>query len=168
MAKDKYANKIVVKCTQASLDTLAFASFNLGISAFDRVGLILHKIGWSLDDTGWAELVAASDNIEGAIVTSDQVATITADLRQIVAKHDWIAGLVGVGANFRVDEQPKWDDFTGLPGKGMLVPPSPLYLAVMTAGNASVRTVYANIWFSIVELADADYFELLETTRYQQ
>lgn len=57
------------------------------------------------------------------------------------------------------------NDYTSMPSGGLLIPPKPLYLAMNTSGLASPAEVTCRIYFTIIELQDAQYLELLQTRR---
>jgi hypothetical protein len=68
----------------------------------------------------------------------------------------------GTPANAVLMTSPIIDDFSTLPGGGILVLPNPLFVYIQSASIASVASVAMRAWFTSVNLSDDDYFLLAQ------
>ncbi len=163
---DKYSNEVAVDVTMSALNTLTFQEIDLGLSLFDRAGILISRLVYTPVQGMWAELTAEADNVQMALGQSNQIASIAPSERSLLDQVRIVLNLVGTGATAEVLQGTIVHDFSQLAGGGMLVTPRPLYIAMVTSGFAAASGMTMRMYFTVVRLKDADYFELLETRRF--
>jgi len=161
---DKWANIIYAAVTETAANTLTFAKIETGYGTLNRVGWIIHRIEWYLGVGTPSLVVDNSDALQCAIVKSNLVSAITLDQAAVIDLYQYqLHNHTSVG--FTDQPMPIIRDFTMLPGGGRLVLPYPLYVAVRGISLASAATIAARIFFTELELTDADWVEMVEQTR---
>lgn len=163
---DKYSNMMVKSISMSAANTLSFDEVDIGLSLFDKVGLQVQRIEYTINKGTLAEMTAANDTIEMALTTNDGISAITTDDRSVIHMYRLRRLDAGTAGNAVFFEQPVVFDFSSLSGGGLLITPRPLYVAMDTSGLASAGTAYLRIFFTVVKLQDSEYFELLETRHY--
>ncbi|MBA7586008.1 hypothetical protein ES708_28004 [subsurface metagenome] len=59
-------------------------------------------------------------------------------------------------------------DFSDLPGKGVIITPKPLYVAVKALGFVAPAVVSCRIYYTVLELAADEFWELVQASRIVQ
>jgi len=163
---DKYPNLLSVSVTESAANTLTFEEVNIGLSAFDRVGLLIHRLEYWPENNFWDSLNASTDFLHMALTTSNQLSDINADERSAIDTVRIKTVDIGTAATGYHVVLPIVRSFTDMPMSGLLVAPRPLYFGLIADGIASAITVQCRMYFTIVKMADADYFELLESRQF--
>jgi hypothetical protein len=164
---DIYSNIIGVQVLQTVIDQFTTAEIQIGVSLFDKVGLLLHRIEYDLWVSGMGQLRDVSNLYQVGLVSSSNVnGDNFTMLNPDVIDTFILIPVQDVAPTARIVYQsPIIRDFTGLPGGGILIAPRPLYAALDTNGFSSVSATIARISFTLVPLSDAEYLELLQTRR---
>lgn len=161
---DKYANSGSMMITESALNTLTFQKIETGLSLFQKVGWILHRIDWFFISVNSALLPDTGDSLEMAITTRSDLVLIGDLTSDALVDH--------VKVEKWEDAAPTsswmWNplithDFTGLPMGGILVAPNPLYMAIKGNGLAAATYGQARWYYTVVDLKGDDYFELLQS-----
>lgn len=160
---DKYANILYDSVVQSAVNTLTFNSVEIGLSLFDKVGILIHRIEWFNAEFN---LVADADTVEFGLSTSNGWTAADSSEPSIITFHKMMMVDYGTAATAATIKQPILDDFTTLPGGGLLVTPRPLYIFCDSSALAAAQTVKTRLFFTIVQLKAEDYFELLETRQF--
>ena len=160
---DKYANLLFDEVTESGTNTLTFKELNFGVSLFDKKALLIHSIHWYQFDS---KLIATSDNIQFGVSQSKAWTVATPSEPSIVTMRDYAVRDHGTAANALIWERPHVDDFSTFPGGGLLVVPKPLFLFIVGANLAAAAQVQMRLYFTFVEMKDAEYLELLETRMF--
>lgn len=158
--KDAYANVAYGSVTHSAANTLTFSQIQFAVGLFQGVAILLHRILWYPGAATIREIVAVTDDLQMALVTSNKISAIL-DLREpavIAAKR-----IVGVGTAVEPRELPLVTDFCLLPGGGKLMPANPVYLASASNGFAAVQNVTICMEFTFLELQASDYLELIQS-----
>lgn len=163
--KDAYVNIIAASIVESGASTLTFSEIDIGVSLFDRAGLLLQRVEFSPTDATLNLMSSASDRVDLAICSSNQITSLAPNQSQVIC-YDKIHQHSLSDVGFEILQIPFVHDYSGLIGGGLLVPPKPLYWGIQGSSIGSACTVNARMFFTFVELSDADYFELLETRRY--
>jgi len=161
--KDKYSNLVFDEVTESGTDTLTFEAVDLGLSAQDRVGVLIHRLEWSKWELGLAD---DTDRIEFGLSASNGWATVAASEQSIITFIRKNVTEIGTAASALVWSIPEVQDFTTFPGGGILIVPRPLYLFIKGTNLATAQTVAMRMYFTLVTLKPEEYFELLETRTY--
>jgi len=160
---DKYANILYDEVVESAANTLTFENLDIGLSLFDKVGVLIHRLEWM----SWpSRLAAASDAIEFGLTTSNSWSAADPSENSIITYHKVQVVDYGTAGNNRIFDTPLVDDFSTLPGTGILTTPRPLYMFVDGANLADVATVKMRMFFTIITLKADEYFELLETRQF--
>jgi hypothetical protein len=156
---DLYANVAFGVVTESAINTLTFAQIQMAVGLFQGIAMVIHRILWHLDSATARELVAATDQVDMALVSSNRLASIS-DVNDpaIIGKYR----ITGVGAAIAVMHFPLISDYTMLPGGGKICAANPLWLGLKMAGAAAVGTCRAQLEFTFIELTDRDYLELIQ------
>lgn len=162
--QDKYTNVLNVSVTQSSANTLTFEEVDVGLNLFDRVGLLISRMEYYNNEEG--ELAANGDYIRMALTASNQITTISAQERAVIAMMEKQVIDHGTPASATLVHEPWVQDWSSLPGGGLLVAPKPLYVACSSAGLSAASRTDLRMFFTIIKLRDADYFELVESRRF--
>lgn len=161
---DKYANKFYGTVSEAVAGTLAFAEIPTNVSVFDKVAWVIHRLEWYLDPTELFKLVNTGDYIRMGLCSTNSLAALSLADSGVIDMMDLsIHILTAVG--FADVPMPISRDFSNLPGGGLIVAPRPLYLAVQGISLASVVTVKARGFFTVLDLNAEDYLELVDFYR---
>lgn len=163
---DKYPNIINISCEQSATNTMTFEEVDLGMSLLDRSGIIIHRYEMWPENNALDALVANTDIITMGIAADSNLTDINLDERAVIDSVRLRPVVSGTPATSQVVTLPLEKSFESLPGEGLLVAPRPLYVGVDSAGMAAAITVIFRIYFTIVKMADSDYFELLQSRRF--
>lgn len=162
---DRYANVITPRVEMSAANTLTFSEIDVGLNLFDKVGLLISRIEFYSTRFA-AEMAASGDFVRMAITASNQITTIAPQENAVIAMEEHSVVEQGTAASAVIQKEPFVQDWSQLPMNGILVSPKPLYIAANTGGFSQADTIDARIFFTIVKLKDAEYFELLESRRF--
>lgn len=163
--RDVYVNVLAHSMTNAVADTLDFSEITVGLNLFDKVGLLVSRIEYEFDNAAMLLMTTAGDNIQMGIGSSDSIPSAVVTDTQIIDLVSLTRQDFGTAASAQDLFLPLVHDFSSLPGGGLLVPPSPLYMMVGSGGLGAAITGYIRVYFTILHLSDSEYLELLETRR---
>lgn len=168
--KDAFANIATLHVVESAANTLTYAKLETGIALFEKVAWLIHRIEFYLSTLDVAHFAAEADTCYWALLASNTLTTLIGGnivkepsviFGQRAKRTDWGAAATGLFIH-----DPYVNDFSTLPGGGLIVPPNPLYIAV--EGNAAPQpfTVDIRMYYSNYQLAGADeYWELVESRR---
>lgn len=163
-ASDKFAQLAALQVIQDVANTDKFTNFSFPFSIMDKVGLLIHRVEYQVGSL--QELVQANDTAEVGIAVAKTLADpMDVTDPMLVDYHVVIIALNGVAASGAYRDAVFIKDFSNLPGGGILVPPNPLYAFIHTAGAGGVMNVRTRMYFTYTQLADADYWQLVESRR---
>ena len=165
-AVDKYANILTEPITMSAANTLTFAEVNIGLSLFDKAGILISRIEYQPSGGTIADLEVTADLIGMAVTTSNSLVNLGVAQQAVVTYKSLIRLDLGVAASGVIVELPLTQDFSQLPGGGILITPKPWYIAMESAGLAAAGTMTVRFFFTVVKLTAEMYFELLETRHY--
>jgi hypothetical protein len=165
---DKFSNVARVSVTMSAAQTLTFNELNTGIAIFDKAAWIIHRIEYYFGVSTVNEMTADGDYLVVGLSTNNSITSIATTLPQVIDmvrlyRHDF-----GAAASGSLLVQPLVRSFEDLPGGGLIVPGDKLYLGMDTVGLANAGFCEARIRFSYMQLSQADYWELVESTRVIQ
>lgn len=168
--KDKFANMATIKILESAATTLTFAKLETGIALFEKIAWLISRLEIVWQNRGSGLLSANDDSITWALTCTNQLTALSvADLienpsviyGQRIRRTDF-----GTAATGQFDVDPMIVDFSTLPGGGIIVPPNPLYGAIVGYSIASAALVYLRIYYTNYVLSGADeYWELVESRR---
>ena len=158
---DRYSNRAIERTTMTAVNTITYSQIRFGVGIFQGIALVIHRVEWYPSVGSLRELVAASDQLDFAITSTDGLAVITDILEPSILV---LKNLAGLGVNVEFIELPFISDFSKLPGGGLILPPNPLFLCVNTQGAVAASSVGCLIYFTFLELTDKDYIELIQAS----
>lgn len=165
-ATDKYANVLTQEITMSAADTLTFQEVNIGLSLFDKAGILINRIEYDPGQGTLALMTTATDRFEMAVTASNTIANLGIDQQAVIHRMRVQRADFGAAASGSVFQTPYVYDFSTLPGGGVMITPKPWYIGMNSSGLASAATGNVRFFFTIVKLAPQDYFELMETRAF--
>jgi len=164
--QDKYTNMIQASVTQSAANTLTFAEIDLGLTIFQKVGIIINRLEVFPGAGVWAAMPGSGDTFIYAITQSNLIASLSPAENAVVFRYQDYVQSYGTPATVMHYTDPITSDFTNLPGGGLLTTPRPLYAAVDSDSVAATPEIIFRMYFTIIELKADEYFELLESRRF--
>jgi len=168
--KDTFANMATLHLLESAANTLTFAKLETGIALFEKMAWLIHRIEVFIQNESTAEFAATGDMLAWGLCASNMVSTLYSGKTitdpsilygQRIARLD-----VGTAAVAFLRVNPTIVDFSTLPGGGILVPPNPIYGAIMGANSPQPHEIYLRIYYTNYQLQGADqYWELVESRR---
>lgn len=165
-AQDKYSNLIQVAVTQSAANTLTFTSVDLGLTIFQKVGIVISRMEIYPQAGVFGEFVADGDTFIYGLTQSNQITTLSPDENSVVYRYTQFLKVYGAATAIWEYNDPITADFSTLPGGGLIIAPRPLYAAVDSNSVAGTPEIIFRIYFTIIELKADEYFELLESRRF--
>jgi len=160
---DQFPNKAIQRVTQAAINTLVFQEINFAAGVFQRIALVIHRITYTPGSGMWSDLLTGSDLFRGGITVSNGIVDLARTHPELIDQVEYVGFVSGTPASGEIVRGNVMNDFTSMPGGGILIPASPVYVAIYTSGFASVANMDVQIDFTFKELADADYIELIQS-----
>ena len=167
-AKDTYANKFYGSVTESGANTLTFSEIKTNVDVFSKKAWILHRLEYSWPRATMQLLVATVDALEMALTSSDNLSDLSLASPGVIDKMEKSYAAYGTPANAMLSENPILRDFTQFPGKGLIIAPRPLFLAVVGVDLASAATVEVRGYFTSIDLKAEEYLELVDFYRIVQ
>lgn len=162
---DEFANYAIVTVTESAANTLTFKKLETGISLSEKVAWIINRIEYFLSVINGTNFGAQDDAINFGLSVSNQFTTVTI-LQDTIIDFNYLHRIdLGAAASGFLHQQPSVKDLSNLPGGGLLVPPTPLYLFAKGEALASAVTVTARIHYTLLQLATDQYWQLVEARR---
>ncbi|MBA7586691.1 hypothetical protein ES708_28696 [subsurface metagenome] len=167
--KDVFSNIAFGSVTESAINTLTFSEINTGVSVHQKVAWVISRIAWHVKPATIFELMLAGDNLDMALTLNNKVDDL-ANLSDpaLLSRQGLYAHQMGTPASGMVVSQPIEREFSSLPGGGMIVTPKPLYAAVKALGFSTVAQVSCRIYFTVLELAADEFWELVQASRIVQ
>ncbi len=162
---DKFSNIARIAITMSAPNVLSFQRMYSGVSQFEKVCWVIHRIEYFLTVGMLAEMTVDADEITMALTTTDAISALNTEQSSVLDIAKWQKLLTGTVVSEMIQKQPTIHDFGSLPGGGLIVVPAPLYLAMDTAGLASAGVASMRIRFTWKTLKAEEYWELVESTR---
>lgn len=164
-SKDKFANMAAITVTESGTNTLTFKKLESGISLFEKVAWIIHRIEYLVPAVVFAMFNAGGDTLEFALTATDQIDALSMSNAGLI-DYNYLCRIdLGAAASGVFEKVPFITDFTNLPMGGLIVPPNPLYLAAKGTSLTMASTVSARLYFTTYQLTADDYWELVEARR---
>lgn len=159
-----FPSKLVIRNTESAQGTLTFKKVETGLSVYDPVSWVIHKIQSHVATAELAKLNSSGDYIAWALTSTNTLTTSTQTddnpavyMIREVGRLDF--GTAASGGLFAATFE---DDYSTMPGGGLLVLPNPFYGSIFSNGAASAVTANMVIWYSQITLTDKDYTNLIQ------
>jgi hypothetical protein len=161
---DVYANIAYLNVVESAANTLTWARLDIAQMGFlqeKKFGMLIKKVAWVPSYATEQLLVAANDSFNMAITTSDAITVLSQYYAEVVLMRSKRIAWYGAPANAIPYDVPYYDDLTSI--GGLLVPADRIYLGIQGVSLASACTIQARVYYSMVELAVDQYWELVES-----
>lgn len=159
---DKYANVILVSVLESAANTLTFEELPQVTTLMEKKAFLINRVSYSLGAVAMSELKADGERLNFGLSMSNRwTAPTILEPTIIDYQQKYTTTLTAVG--FQVMDANIKSDFSTLPGGGILIPTRPIYFYAQGVGLANACTITAKIYFTIVELSPADYWDLVES-----
>lgn len=159
---DVYPNRIVERLTMSAANVITFQPIRFGTGLFSGVALVIHRVEYHLTLGTVDQLVADSDEVEFGLTNRDDLSALTALNLNILDVNALHSKIVGAVVSLWIFEKPMTKDFSTLPGQGLIIPTTPLYLAMDSVGLASAGIMDVVIYYTFKQMSDSDYIELVQ------
>lgn len=168
MAKptDLYSNILVARLTMSAADTLTFSEVQVGFSIFERLGILISRIEYHPTAATVHLFNATQDRIVFGVTASDELTSLDPTSPAVIDTAAIYGVASGAPADLVVTQWPMVKDYSNLRGGGLLITPRPWFVAMTSNSLGTAGACYVRFYFTVEKLADADYFELLETRHY--
>jgi hypothetical protein len=157
-----FTEQAIITVTESAANTLTFAKLTTGVSIYDKIGWIINRLEWRFGGSLNAFFNGTADSLALALTMSNAAASLSDTDPAIIAIRRWQRTDFGTAANAQIQPLTWVDDFSTLPGGGLLVLPNPIYGAALGSGLTTASTTYIRMFFTPVELSDQDYFNLVQ------
>ena len=163
---DKFANLANLEITESAIGTLTFKELNTGAGIFEKMAMIIHRIEYRPTLASMELLIDGKDALEFGWVTSNQITSLAKNKAQVIDEMSLSMVLIGAAAaDFMLVEKPFTVSYSDLPGGGLIVPATDLFLGCIGTSVASPISLSSSIYFTYRDLKPEEYWELVEATR---
>ncbi len=165
MAEDKFANYAIISVTESALNTLTFKKLETGISLNEKVAWILSRVEYAISGLNATFFNATGDALRFGFSVSNAFSTPSLSEVTVIDWNQVRREDLGAAASGFFVMNPIIKDFSMLPGGGILVPPTPLYLYAVGEGLTAATTVVVRMHYTTKVLKVDEYWELVEARR---
>jgi hypothetical protein len=163
-AKDTYANMAVITVTEPAANTLTFSKLETGINLGSNIAWLINRIEYFLPPIDYSVFNTVLDAFDCGLAQSNKFSTINVNDASIID----IVHLRKNGGTATVDGVvfqmlPLVKDFSTLPGGGLIVVPNPIYGFSVGCGLAAATTTKLKVYYTQMEIKDADFYELFQS-----
>jgi hypothetical protein len=161
---DTYANYAAVKVVESAANTQTSLKFAFPFSIMDKMALVISRVEYWFPL--YTQLNSTADGVYMGLLASASVVDVGAQNDPLIVDSAWVSRVdFGAAASGMIDKAPFIKDFSSLPGAGILVAPAPLYGFVASTGCAAANTVWIKMFYTYIELATDEYWQLVESRR---
>jgi len=161
---DTYANVAAIYVEESVANTFTTAKFAFPFSIMDKMALVIQRIEYTLG--GMDQLNSSTDRIVLGLFASSSITSVDDQSDPLMIDNIRIQRLdLGAAATGLIWPNPVIKDFTNLAGGGLLVAPNPLYAGVKATGAAGVTSSWVRLYYTYLELASDEYWQLVESRR---
>jgi len=159
---DKFANLLIARVGESAANTLTFEQLPQVTTLLEKKAYLLNRLQYELTQGSWQELKADNESIQFGIALSNNFTAPGINEPTIVDyNRHFVTVQSAVGFVDRKTGITK--DFSTFPGGGILLPTRPLYLFTLGSGLAAATDVTLRMYFTVVDLTPADYWDLVES-----
>ncbi len=162
---DQFANYAIISCTESAANTLTFKKLETGISLNEKVAWVISRIEYTLSSVLAGQFNADGDALTFGLSLSNAFSSPTISENTIIDWNQLVRQDFGAAASASLWRWPIVKDFSALPGGGVIVPPTPLYLFAQGSSLVAAASAYARIHYTLLTLAVDQYWELVEARR---
>lgn len=158
-----YAQKVVLSgLLETAANTLTFDKVETGMSVYDQIGWVLSRVEYRLTANTRSLFNGTGDNLSIALVSTNTLTLLGDANPAIYALRSFTRIDFGTAASATLESNTYVDDYSGLPGGGLLLLPNPLYGAIVGTGLSGPAFVSVILYVQPVQLDKDDYFNLVQ------
>jgi len=162
LGTDLFTSQAELTVTESASNTLTFTKLETGLSVYDKIGWVIARVEWRPSSGTYALFNGTGDVLDCALTMSNGLTALSESDPAIYNFRKFLRLDFGTAANASIFSSTYIDDFSTLPGGGLLVLPNPLYLGIKGTGLTAGATMFTRIFFKAIELSDQDYFNLVQ------
>ncbi len=159
---DNYASKAIFQLVESAGSTLTFDKLETGLSVYDKIGWVISRVETRLSAGTMALFNGTGDNLTVALVSTNSLTSLSDSNPAVYSLRNFVRIDFGTAASASITSGSFVDDYTGLPGGGLLVLPNPLYGGIVGSGLSGAASLNMTVFFQAVNLSDQDYFNLVQ------
>lgn len=164
---ETFANFAIVSVTQTAIDSLTFQKLDAGINMFSKIGWVVSRIEWYFG-SNLTQLGSTGTDVTMALTQSNAISSLDPTEPGVLSRIRITRMDLGTAASGFYVVEPLIEDYSSLPGGGLIVLPNPIYVGITSTSAASALTGTGRIFYETVTLNDQDYFELLQMRQILQ
>lgn len=159
---DKYANLMIARVGESAANTLTFEQLPQITTLMEKKAFLINRLQYELTQGSWQELKADSESVQFGLALSNNFTAPGINEPSIIDyNRHFVTVQSAVGFVDRKTGVQK--DFSTMPGGGIILPTRPLYLFTLGSGLAAATDVTLRLYFTIIELTQSDYWDLVES-----
>lgn len=156
-----FADVAYLTVTETAANTLTFGALSLARALGSRQAFIVHKIEYLVPAASLALLVAAADALQYGLSLSNSITDVGYDKVEVFDRV-YLSYDGSLPSGGLMPAQPIVHDFNMMPGGGLIVPVKTMYVYAKGASVASASSVSCRMWYTVKELKDTEYLQLVE------
>lgn len=161
---DRFANVAALYSLTSATDTFTSVKFAFPFSIQDKTGLVINRIEYWPSALG--QLNSSMDYLWMGILASNSIVDPLNQADPVLVDSMRFLRLdYGTAASGMLVETPYVKDLSTLPGGGILVAPSPLYMGVTSLGSTGACGGWVKFYYTYLSLTTEEYWELVESRR---
>jgi hypothetical protein len=160
-SQTEFASSVSLRVTESAANTLTFQKIEGGVTTLDKVGWVIQKCFFSLSNPVYFN--GTGDIFTIALTVSNKLADLSVDNPGVIFSRTFERVDMGAAASAQIIETTQETDFSSLQGGGVLVLPTPLYLACQGQGLSNAMVGLLRMYFFPIQMADSDYFNLVQS-----
>jgi len=157
---DKYANVMINTLTESAANTLTFGELPQVTTLLEKKAYLINRVDYAYS---LQLLIADTDKFSFGLSLSSRWTDISLSEPSIIDMNEILCIASGAAASLRADDSRVTRDFSTLPGGGILVPTRPLYSFCKGTNLAAAGGLITKIFFTVIDLTPADYWDLVES-----
>jgi hypothetical protein len=162
---DSFANMAILTTTESAANTLTFKKLETGISVNQKIAWVISRIEYFVSSLLAANFNGDGDNLSFGLCASSTFASAIIEENSIFDFNNIQRADFGTAASALQLHQPFLKDFASMPSGGIIIPPAPLFGFAKGTGLVSACSVAARIYYTELELAESDFWQLVQARR---
>ena len=140
VSQDQFANLAYITVTESAANTLTFKKLETGISIFEKVAWVVHRLEYYCDNIAATIFNTTGDYLQLALCSTDQMTSIDLSNAAVIDMCRITRIDLGTAASGFYREDPLIRSFADMPGGGLIVPATRLYLGAVGTGLGGATT----------------------------
>jgi len=160
---NNYTSQAIFDVTESAANTLTFEKLETGLSVYDKVGWVISRVEWRPTAATFAYLNTSGDYLSMALTLTNSLTVLEDSNPAVLFKRTLVRQDLGTAASGSIFPATFVEDFSTLPGGGILTLPNPLYCGLLGSGLSTAARVIVRMYFQAIDLGEQDYFNLVQS-----